>query len=42
MRRINGLAWCAQAVMEAAEELREASAGSAPASDRTPRIGIRA
>ncbi len=31
MRRVNGLAWCAQAVMEAAEELREASAGSAPA-----------
>lgn len=30
MRRINGLAWCAQAVMEASEELREASAGSAP------------
>jgi hypothetical protein len=28
MRRINGLAWCAQAVMEAAEELREASAGA--------------
>jgi hypothetical protein len=28
LRRINGLAWCAQAVMEAAEELREASAGS--------------
>ena len=28
MRRINGLAWCAQAVMEAAQELREASAGS--------------
>jgi len=28
MRRINGLAWCAQAVMQAAEELREASAGS--------------
>ena len=27
MRRVNGLAWCAQAVMEAAEELREASAG---------------
>jgi hypothetical protein len=34
MRRINGLAWCAQAVMEAAEELREASAGSA--SNATP------
>ena len=32
MRRINGLAWCAQAVMVAAEELREASAGAAPAS----------
>lgn len=31
MRRINGLAWCAQAVMEAAEELREAAAGSAAA-----------
>jgi hypothetical protein len=29
MRRVNGLAWCAQAVMEAAEELREASTGSA-------------
>ena len=28
MRRINGLAWCAQAVMEAAEELKEAAAGS--------------
>ena len=32
-RRINGLAWCAQAVMEAAEELSEAAAGSAPARD---------
>ncbi len=31
MRRVNGLAWCAQAVMEAAEELREAAAGSGPA-----------
>lgn len=31
MRRVNGLAWCAQAVMEAAEELREAAAGTAPA-----------
>lgn len=29
MRRVNGLAWCAQAVMVAAEELREASAGVA-------------
>jgi hypothetical protein len=29
MRRINGLAWCAQAVMDAAMELSEASAGTA-------------
>ena len=35
MRRINGLAWCAQAVMEAAEELREAAAGTAPAGNRS-------
>jgi hypothetical protein len=34
MRRINGLAWCAQAVMTAAEELREASAGATPAGAR--------
>ena len=27
-RRINGLAWCAQAVMQAAEELQEAAIGS--------------
>lgn len=27
-RRINGLAWCAQAVMEATQELSEASAGA--------------
>ncbi|MGH9599318.1 MAG: hypothetical protein ACRD27_05605, partial [Terracidiphilus sp.] len=31
MRRINGLAWCAQAVMEAAMEMHEAAAGAAPA-----------
>ncbi|MDR3793021.1 MAG: hypothetical protein P4L03_06540 [Terracidiphilus sp.] len=30
MRKVNGLAWCAQAVMEAAEELKEAAIGSAP------------
>ncbi len=29
VRRINGLAWCAQAVMDAAVELNEASAGTA-------------
>jgi len=34
VRKINGLTWCAQAVMEAAEELREAAAGTAtPKSD---------
>jgi hypothetical protein len=27
-RRVNGLAWCAQAVMEASEEMREAAAGA--------------
>ena len=37
MRRINGLAWCAQAVMEAAEELREAAAGTAPAATAVAR-----
>ena len=28
-RRVNGLAWCAQSVMEAAETIREASVGAA-------------
>ncbi len=27
-RRVNGLAWCAQAVMEAAEQMREAATGA--------------
>lgn len=40
MRRIVGLAWCAQAVMEAAEELREASAGSAPATRAPAETGF--
>ena len=31
MQRVNGLAWCTQAVMEAAEALNEAAAGTAPA-----------
>ena len=30
-RRVNGLAWCAQSVMEAAEAIREASVGAAAA-----------
>ncbi|HEY4433218.1 MAG TPA: hypothetical protein VGM99_02345, partial [Candidatus Cybelea sp.] len=37
MRKVNGLAWCAQAVMEASEELREASAGTANAASAEPR-----
>ncbi|HEY5382906.1 MAG TPA: hypothetical protein VIJ65_11680 [Acidobacteriaceae bacterium] len=30
LRKVNGLAWCAQAVMESAEEMVEASTGTAP------------
>jgi hypothetical protein len=37
MRKVNGLAWCAQAVMVAAEELREAAAGTAPATTAAAR-----
>ncbi len=40
MRRVNGLAWCAQAVMDAAEELREAAAGSAPPSAPVAQTGF--
>jgi hypothetical protein len=40
MRRINGLAWCAQAVMEAAEALREASAGTAAAANQSRASGF--
>jgi hypothetical protein len=40
MRRINGLAWCAQAVMEAAVELSEAAAGSAHAVSSVPESGF--
>jgi hypothetical protein len=38
MQRINGLAWCAQAVMQATVELHEASTGSTstPAAERAP------
>ena len=31
-RKVNGLAWCAQAVMQAVEQAREAAIGTAPAS----------
>jgi hypothetical protein len=40
MRRINGLAWCAQAVMEAAVELNEAATGSASARSATVESGF--
>lgn len=36
-RKINGLAWCAQAVMQSAEEMVEASTGIAPSTVREPR-----
>lgn len=39
-RRINGLAWCSQAVMEAADALRETSAGSAPVESGTRESGF--
>ena len=37
LRKVNGLAWCVQAVMQSAEELVEASTGIAPAAAREPR-----
>ena len=33
LRKVNGLAWCAQAVMNAAEEMVEAATGTAPTRD---------
>lgn len=36
VRKVNGLAWCAQAVMEAAEEMVEASSGQPVAAQREP------
>jgi hypothetical protein len=36
MRKINGLAWCAQAVMQAAQELSEAAIGTAKPDAATP------
>jgi hypothetical protein len=35
-RKVNGLAWCAQSVMEAVEQAMEASIGSAPAAGAEP------
>jgi hypothetical protein len=39
-RRINGLAWCAQAVMEASEEIQQASIGMAKPTDKTTDQGF--
>ena len=36
MRKVNGLAWCAQSVMEAVEQALEASIGAAPAAGTEP------
>ena len=40
MQRINGLAWCAQAVMQAAVEMSEASTGSASTSVASAESGF--
>lgn len=36
MRKVNGLAWCAQAVMEAVEAMQEAAVGGAPIPAESP------
>jgi hypothetical protein len=36
MRKVNGLAWCAQAVMQAAEDMAEAATGAAKATPQEP------
>lgn len=40
MRRVNGLAWCAQAVMQAAEEMHEAAAGAGHAAKASTESGF--
>ena len=39
-RRINGLAWCAQEVMQAVEEMQEASVGASTVTNREPAPGL--
>jgi hypothetical protein len=39
-RKVNGLAWCAQSVMEAVEQAREAAIGAAPANDTAVESGF--
>ncbi len=40
VRRINGLAYCAQEVLAAAEDMREAAVGAAPAAQDAARSGL--
>lgn len=40
LRKVNGLAWCAQSVMQATEEALEASIGASPAADAQPVSGF--
>ena len=40
MQRVNGLAWCAQAVMQAAVEMNEAATGSAAATETAQESGF--
>jgi hypothetical protein len=42
MRKVNGLAWCAQAVMQAAEEMVEAATGTVPAKREPQESGFEA
>jgi hypothetical protein len=42
LRKVNGLAWCAQAVMHAAEEMVEAATGTAPAKREPQESGFEA
>jgi hypothetical protein len=41
-RKVNGLAWCAQAVLEAVEQSREAAIGAAPATTEPRESGFEA
>src|SRR5450755_1493214 len=41
-RQVNGLAWCAQAVLEAVEQSREAAIGAAPATTEDRESGFEA
>jgi len=41
-RKVNGLAWCAQAVMEAVEQASEAAIGTAPAANEARETGFEA